>query len=255
MSTSNLVSRLRLVQQAMQIRDIPVQVVRKPIKNLHLGVYPPEGHVRVAAPSSMTDDAIRLAIISRLTWIRKHQAAFQAHPRQSLREMVSGESHYVFGRKYRLEVIERNGRHEVRFKGNQKLQLYVKPGTSPNNRQLVLQEWYRNELKKRIPTLLEHWQPILGHEASSWGIKRMKTKWGSCNIEQRRIWLNLELAKKPVECLEYVLVHELVHLLERHHNEHFKKLMDKFLPHWRHSRDILQKAPLGHELWNSVTAD
>ena len=249
MITSNLVSRVRLVHQAMQIRDIPVQVVRKPIKNLHLGVYPPEGHVRVAAPSSMTDDAIRLAIISRLTWIRKHQAAFQAQPRQSLREMVSGETHYVFGRKYRLEVIERNGRHEVCRKGNQKLQLYVKPGTSPKKRQLVLQEWYRSELKNRIPALLERWQPIIGHEVSSWGIKRMKTKWGSCNIEQRRIWLNLELAKKPVECLEYVLVHELVHLLERHHNEHFKLFMDKFLPNWRYSREVLQEEPLAYEAW------
>lgn len=230
------------------VSGIAVQVVRKPIKNLHLSVYPPEGDVRIAVPLHMTDDNIRLAIVTRLNWIKKQQASFQAQPRQSEREMVTGESHYVFGKRYRLEVIERRGRHEVALKTNT-LQLFVNPGTATQNRALLLNEWYRQQLKARIPELLEHWQSVIGQPVTDWGIKRMKTKWGSCNISQRRIWLNLELAKKPIECLEYVLVHELVHLLERHHNDRFKTYMDKYLPHWQRCRDILKREPLGSENW------
>lgn len=181
----------------------------------------------------MTDDNVRLAVISRLRWIRQQQAAFETQPRQSPREMVTGESHYVFGQRYRLEVIERSGRHEVILSPGHKLQLFVQPGTSLQNRRLALNNWYRQQLKRRIPELLTHWQPIVGQFLADWGIKRMKTKWGSCNIRQRRIWLNLELAKKPVECLEYVLVHELVHLHERHHSDRLKALMDKFMPQWQ----------------------
>lgn len=245
MSTSSLVIDSQII-----VSGIPVQVVRKPIKNLHLGVYPPDGHVRVAVPSHITDDNVRLAVISRLSWIKKQQASFQAQPRQSEREMVTGESHYVFGKRYRMEVIERRGRHEVVLKNNSILQLFVNPGTSTQNRTLVLTEWYRHQLKARIPGLLEHWQPLIGKEVSAWGIKKMKTKWGSCNICDRRIWLNLELAKKPIECLEYVLVHELIHLLERHHNDRFKAYMDKFLPQWKQYRDTLKCEPLGNENWS-----
>jgi predicted metal-dependent hydrolase len=132
------------------IRDIPVQVVRKPIKNLHLGVYPPDGQVRVSAPAHLTDDNIRLAVISRLSWIRKQREAFQAQPRQSEREMVTGESHYVFGKRYRLEVIERRGRHEIVVKNPSTLQLFVNPGTTQANRTKVLKEWYRQQLKDRV---------------------------------------------------------------------------------------------------------
>lgn len=203
----------------------------------------------MAAPLHMTDDNVRLAVISRLSWIKKQQASFQAQPRQSEREMVTGESHYVFGKRYRLEVIERRGRHEVVTKNNNTLQLFVNPGTSTQNRALVLNEWYRDQLKERISDLLNHWQTVVGKQVSDWGIKRMKTKWGSCNISQHRIWLNLELAKKPIECLEYVLVHELVHLLERHHNARFKTYMDKYLPQWQRYRDILRREPLGDENW------
>ena len=231
------------------VSGIAVQVVRKPIKNLHLSVCPPDGRVRVAVPLQLTDDNVRLAVISRLTWIKKQQASFHAQPRQSEREMVTGESHYVFGKRYRLEVIERRGCHEVAIKNNSTLQLFVNPGTSTQNRALVLNEWYREQLKAQIPDLLNHWQSALGKQAADWGIKKMKTKWGSCNIAQRRIWLNLELAKKPLECLEYVLVHELVHLLERHHNDHFKAYMDKYLPQWQRCRDILKREPLVNENW------
>lgn len=244
MSISNFV-----VNNTLVVSGILVQIVRKDIQNLHLSVCPPDGYVRVAVPLHMTDDNVRLAVISRLGWIRKQQASFEAQPRQSEREMVTGESHYLFGKRYRLEVIERRGRHEVVVKNNSTLQLFVKPGTSTENRALVLNEWYRDQLKERISDLLAHWQTVIGKQVSDWGIKRMKTKWGSCNISQQRIWLNLELAKKPLECLEYVLVHELVHLLERHHNARFKTYMDKYLPQWQRCRDILKREPLGDENW------
>jgi predicted metal-dependent hydrolase len=244
MSISNLVK-----DQSMTVGGIPVQVVRKPIKNLHLSVCPPEGHVRVAVPLHVTDDNVRLAVISRLKWIKQQKASFKAQPRQSAREMVTGESHYFFGKRYRLEVIERRGRHEVVIKNNSTLQLFVNPGTSPLHRALVLNEWYRQQLKTRIPELLSRWEPVIGKQASDWGIKKMKTKWGSCSISQSRIWLNLELAKKPIDCLEYVLVHELVHLLERNHGAQFKVYMNQFLPRWQQCRDALRCEPLKDESW------
>ena len=238
-----------VIDTTLVVSGIPVQVVRKPIKNLHLSVCPPDGHVRLAVPLHMTDDNVRLAVVTRLSWIKKQQANFQAQPRQSEREIVTGESHYVFGKRYRLEVIERRGRHEVIIKNNSTLQLFVNPSTSTQNRALVLTEWYRQQLKARIPDLLKYWEPLVGKQVSDWGIKKMKTKWGSCNISQRRIWLNLELAKKPIECLEYVMVHELVHLLERHHSDRFKAYMDKYLPQWQRCRDILKHEPLGNDNW------
>jgi predicted metal-dependent hydrolase len=233
----------------MMVGGIPVQIVRKPIKNLHLSVCPPEGHVRVAVPLHITDDNVRLAVISRLKWIKTQQACFLSQPRQSQREMVTGESHYVFGKRYRLEVIERRGCHEVVIKNSETLQLFVNPGTSPLHRALLLNQWYRQQLKAKIPLLLSRWEPVIGEQVSDWGIKKMKTKWGSCNIAQKRIWLNLELAKKPIDCLEYVLVHELVHLLERNHGEQFKTYMDHFLPRWRQCRDTLRHEPLKAESW------
>ncbi|KDR58720.1 MULTISPECIES: M48 family metallopeptidase [Limnospira] len=226
------------------IAEIPVQVIRKSIKNLHIGVYPPEGRVRVAAPFQLTDDNIRLAIISRLSWIKKQQTKFAAQPRQSKREMVSGESHYIFGKRYRLEVIERRGKHEVKILNTSRLQLFVNPGTSRDNRAQVLAQWYRQQLREIIPQLLNKWQPIIGENVTYWGIKKMRTKWGSCNITKRGIWLNLELAKKPIECLEYVVVHELVHLLERYHNDRFQAYMDEYLPQWRQRRELLNREPL-----------
>jgi predicted metal-dependent hydrolase len=163
--------------------------------------------------------------------------------------MVTGESHYFWGHRYRLEVIERHGKHEVVIKNNNKLRLIVNPGTSRANRELVLNEWYRAALKQRLPNLIAKWEPIIGCEVAEWGIKKMKTKWGSCNISQRRLWLNLELAKKPPECLEYILVHEMVHLLERHHNDNFRAHMDTFMPQWHFHRDVLNSSPLAHEDW------
>lgn len=233
----------------ISVSGLRVEVVRKDIKNLHLGVYPPHGRVRVAAPLAVGDNAIRLAVIGKLGWIKRRRERFDAQPRQSRREMVSGESHYFLGRRYRLRVVEHAGVGRVLCKKSV-LEMYVRAETDAAQREEVLNRWYRNELRKVIPPLVEKWQAALGVRPTGVGIKRMKTKWGSCSIAARRIWLNLELAKKPVECLEYVVVHELVHLRERHHNERFIALMDKHLPQWRLHRDVLNATPLGHERWD-----
>jgi predicted metal-dependent hydrolase len=233
----------------IRIGGLVVQIVRKDIKNLHLGVYPPHGRVRVAAPLSVSDGAVRLAVIGKLGWIKKQQAKFAAQPRQTEREMVSGESHYYLGRRYRLRVVVRPGAGRVVPQTRTALELHVRPGTGVNDREQVLLNWYRKQLRTLIPPLLGKWEAILRVEAAAWGIKRMKTKWGTCSVGARRIWLNLELAKKPVGCLEYIVVHELVHLIERHHNDRFVSLMDRHLPQWRHHRKMLNEAPLGHADW------
>lgn len=232
------------------VSGIAVEVVRKDIKNLHLGVYPPNGRVRVAAPLVVSDEAVRLAVIDKLAWIRRQKARFAEQPRQSEREMVNGESHYFMGRRYRLRVHEQNIPARVALRGIASLDLFVRPGTNSAQREAALHRWHREQMKTLIPPLLEKWQPVLGVQVAAWGIKKMKTKWGSCNVDARRVWLNLELAKKPPQCLEYIVVHELVHLLERHHNERFTALMDGFMPQWRLHRNMLNKSPLGHEEWN-----
>ena len=233
----------------IEINGIEIQIIRKKIKNLHLSVYPPDGRVRAAVPEHFTDDNVRLAFISRLSWVKKKQSEFKNQQRQSERMMVSGESHYFFGKRYRLEIIERHGKHEVLIKNYSSLQVFITPNTTARNRQVLLNEWYRTQLKKRIGKLISKWEVIIGAHVNEFSIKRMKTKWGSCNIEKRRIWINLELAKKSPQCLEYIVVHEMVHLLERHHNEKFKKYMNKFLPQWQICRDVLKSEPLSHEDW------
>lgn len=234
----------------MQIGSLSLQLNRKAIKNLHISVLPPDGRIRVAAPEQMTDTAIRMAVISRIPWIKKQQRDFAAQPRQSDREMVSGECHYFWGKRHRLNVIEQVGRHEVKVSGG-KIHLFVNPGTSIQNRALVLSEFYRAQLKAQVEKLIPEWQQRIAVEVevADWHVKKMKTKWGSCNVGAKRIWLNLELAKKPLECLEFILVHELVHLLERKHNERFRSHMDKFMPNWRERRDLLNQLPLAFENW------
>jgi len=227
-----------------------VDVVRKEIKNLHLGVYPPDGRVRVAAPLLISDDAVRLAVIGKLGWIRRQRAKYEAQPRQSQRQMVSGESHYFLGRRYRLRVQQRDSPPRVALRGKTAIEIFVRPEATAEQRRALLQRWYRERLKALIPPLLEKWQQALGVQAADWGIKRMKTRWGTCNIKARRVWFNLELAKKPEQCLEYVVAHELMHLLERHHDDRFTALMDRHLTNWRQLRSELNQAPLAHEHWS-----
>ena len=233
----------------LTISGIDVQIVRKDIKNLHLAVYPPDGHVRVAVPEHVSDDNVRLAVVSKLSWIKKQRKEFEDQPRQSERQYISGECHYFNGVRYRLELIERVGKHEIKILQSAKMKMYVNPGTSVSNKEKLLNEWYRRELKNCILALIDKWHALTGEQILSWGIKKMKTKWGSCNIDKRRIWLNLELAKKPVNCIEYVVVHEMVHLIERNHNARFIELMDRFMPNWRLCRNELNKLPVSHADW------
>ena len=232
------------------MNGLAVRVVRKDIKNLHLGVYPPNGRVRVAAPKAVNDEAVRLAVISKLGWIKRQRAKFATQPRLSAREMVSGESHYFLGRRYRLRVVESQGPARIVQRDQSYLELHSRRGTDAKKRESILHRWYREQLRILIPPLVTKWEGRLGVRAGGWGIKKMKTKWGACSADKRRIWVNLELAKKPVECLEYIIVHELAHLIERHHKDHFIALMDKHLPQWRLHRQVLNTAPLSHDNWS-----
>ena len=231
------------------VQSLIVDVVRKAIKNLHLGVYPPDGRVRVAVPLAVSDEAVRLAVIGKLGWIKRQQSSFRAQPRQGKREMVSGESHYFLGQRYRLRIVFCAGVSKVVL-NKSRLELHVRPELPAEERERVLQKWYRARLKELVPPLLEKWLPVLGVEPAGWGIRKMKTKWGSCNTDARRIWLNLELAKKPVQCLEYILVHELSHLLERRHNDRFRALMDLVMPQWEQRREELSRSPLDYDDWD-----
>ena len=233
----------------INVRGIPIEVVRKDIKHFYIGVYPPSGRVRVSVPLRLDDDAVRMALISRLGWIRRKRAEFTQQERQSEREFVTGESHYFAGRRYRLDVTERDCPPTVRLLNNTKIGLIVRPGTNRDKREAVFHGWYREHLRSQLPPLLAKWEPKLGVTVNEVRIRKMKTLWGSCNIGAKRIWLNLELAKKPSSCLVYVLVHEMVHLFERDHNDRFRKLMDRFMPQWRTYRDELNRAPLAHENW------
>ena len=236
-------------RRTIEVRGIPVEIVRKDIKNLHVGVYPPKGRVRVAAPLRLNDEAVRLAVITRLGWIRRQQEGFRRQDRQSQREIMTGESHYFLGRRYRLDVIEQDGPASVELPNNRIMVLRIRPGTDRDGRDTALQRWYRRYLREQLPALLAKWEPAVGVEVSEFRIKKMKTRWGTCNREARRIWLNVELAKKPVSCLEYILVHEMVHLLARRHDERFRDLMEELMPQWRLRRDELNQAPLSHQEW------
>jgi predicted metal-dependent hydrolase len=232
------------------VNDLIVDVHRKDIKNLHLGVYPPDGRVRVAAPLNIDDEAVRLFVISKLRWIKKQQREFESQPRQSKRDYVSGESHYFLGNRYLLNVVYRKGHPKVSIRNKTYIDLFVRDESDYDYRKRVITEWYRSELKNLVGPLVEKWKKEIDVPLTHWGIRLMKTKWGSCNIERGRILLNLELAKKPKHCVEYIIVHELVHLLERHHNNRFVAFMDKFMPHWRLYRDELNAFPLKHEHWD-----
>lgn len=236
--------------QRLSVGGLRIDVVRKPIKNLHVGVYPPHGRVRVAAPLAVSDDAVRLAVVTRLPWIKRQRARFAGQPRQSERAYVSGETHYFMGRPYRLRLIEGAPAGGVHVRSSKALDLFVRTGSDRAGRERVFLSWYRDELRSQAMPLIEKWAAKLTLPLPTWGIKRMKTKWGACNVDAGRIWLNLELVKKPPQSLEYVVVHELVHFLERQHSERFVALMDGALPNWRLLRDELNAEPLGHEEWD-----
>ena len=214
------------------VGGIDIHVTKKKIKNMYIRVLPPDGVVQITAPEAITDDALRMFAVSRIAWIKKQRINFETQARQTQRHFVSGESYYVWGRRYRLDVQYSNVRNGVQLIGN-KLILQVRKESMPKQRENILNEWYRVQLKQAIPPILEQCENLVGVKASEWCIKNMRTKWGTCNPDKKRIWLNLQLAKKTPECLEYVIIHELVHFLERTHNDRFKKYMDEFSPNWR----------------------
>ncbi|QIR69317.1 M48 family metallopeptidase [Kocuria sp. KD4] len=238
----------------LTIRGIDVDVIYKDIKNLHIGVYPPLGRVRVAAPTRLDDDAVRLAVIKRLPWIKQQRQQFRDAERQSEREMVTGESHYVWGNRYRLKIVVRPGHTHFEIDGD-RLVLYTPESGDSARHRVALDQWYRQQLRHALPEVIAAWEVKLGLSVPKWTIRRMKTKWGSCNRETRHIWFNAELAKKHPDCLEYVVVHEMIHYLERGHGERFTKLMDRELPDWRRRREQLNREPLAEEAWGTAARE
>jgi predicted metal-dependent hydrolase len=232
----------------LTVSGLDIDVVYKDIKNLHISVYPPRGRVRVAAPERTAEDTIRLAVVQRLPWIRRQREQFQKADRQTKREMESGETHYVWGQRYRLDVSRTSSHYKVQAKGNT-LWVIAPADADADARRATLDRWYHRQIKAALPAVLEKWQPIVGAEADKVIVRRMKTKWGTCVTHSRTIWINPELAKKNPRCLEYIVVHELMHLHERGHGERFVALMDKYLPDWRTRRDELNAAPLADEAW------
>ncbi len=233
----------------IELGDITADVILKDIKNVHLSVYPPAGHVRISAPERMSLDTIRVFAISKLDWIKQQQAKLRAQERESPRDYVDRESHYVWGKRYLLTVTESDEPPAIELK-HRRMLLRVRPGTGVDKRRELVEEWYRERLKEAVPPLLARWQPLLGVSVERWFVQRMKTKWGSCNHKAHTIRLNTDLAKKPPECLEYIVVHELVHLLEPTHNARFVALMDRFMPKWQFHRQVLNRLPVRQETWS-----
>jgi predicted metal-dependent hydrolase len=233
----------------IELGDIKIDVVFKDIKNVHLSVHPPNGRVRIAAPSRMSPETVRVFAISKLSWIRQQQEKILAQERETPREYLNRESHYLWGKRYLLDVIEEDARPEVML-SHEKMFLRVRPGTDESRRQEIVEEWYRAQLKQAVTPLLAKWEPLIGVKVEQLFVQRMKTKWGSCTPKSRNIRLNTDLAKKPHECLEYILVHEMVHLLEPSHNARFVSLMDSFVPKWQFYRDALNRLPVRHEHWD-----
>ena len=227
------------------ISNIPVEVVRKNIKNMHLSVLPPDGRVRVSAPTQLTDEAITMFVRTKLGWIKKQQEKFQQQPRQSERQYVSGETLYVWGKQYFLQV-------EYSYKGNaltlsgDKAILTVRKESSPKQRESFVNEWYRSLLKQEVAKYLPKWEKTTGLYCSSWQSKYMTTKWGTCNPTSKKIWLNLQLAKKPIECLEYVILHELAHLKAHNHGPEFTAILDQYMPYWREHKRRLNDSTLDY---------
>jgi predicted metal-dependent hydrolase len=234
--------------QEIQLGDITVEVTQKDIKNVHLSVYPPFGKVKIAAPNRMDLDTIRIYAITKLGWIRKQQTKIKSQKREAPREYLSKESHYYLGKRYLLKIIEQNAAPIVKLKHNT-IEMYIRPDTNTAKRKEILDEWYRAKIKSMIPVIISKWQPIMLVEVKEFGVKKMKTKWGTCNIAAQRIWLNLELAKKPSSCLEYIVVHEMTHLLVRNHNSKFVALMNKFMPNWKEVKEDLNRLPVSHTEW------
>lgn len=226
----------------IDIGDMEIEVVKKDIKHIHLAVYPPDGRVRLSAPLQTHEEKLRLYTISKLKWIKKQQKKFREQKREIPRKFINGESHYFLGHRYLLKVREHEGRTSKVARVNRTyIQLNIPTGLPYEKRKKVMEEWYRKELKAVAAPMIKSWSEKIGVDVNSWGVRKMKTKWGSCNTAEHRIWLNLELAKKPKKCIEYIVVHELIHLLERKHSDRFVRLLDRYMTNWRFRKDLVNK--------------
>lgn len=223
----------------LEIDGVQAEITWKKIKNCYIRLLPPDGRVQISAPHRMSNKAVKALFLERLDWIRSKQKTIQARPVQPQRQYLDGEEHFYLGKPYQLQLQHSYRKRQPTISG-EALFLYLKSQGTAEYRASILDSWYRQQLEKIIPPLLKKWQPILGVKASEWRIRKMKTRWGTCNTVAKRIWLNLELIKKPLECIEYVLVHELVHLLEPSHNKRFYDLMDHYLPGWQKQRKMLR---------------
>jgi len=232
----------------LKLGDIKINLVQKNIKNVHLSVHPPNGTVRISAPLKMDLETIKIFAISKLGWIKKQQGKLQEQERETPRDFISRESHYFLGKRYLLQVTEGNSVPKIILKPNT-IEMFIKPTTNRQKREIVLDKWYREQLKELIPPYISKWEKTLGVEVKEFAIKKMRTRWGTCNPIAKRIWLNLELAKKPIECIEYIVVHEMVHLLERSHNEKFIAYMNHYMPHWRSLKRELNRLPITNSEW------
>ena len=227
---------------------VSVDVQFKRIKNVHLSVYPPTGRVRIAAPERMKLDAIRLFAISKLGWIKQQQKKIQGQEREMPREYIERESHYVWGKRYLLQIVETDQAPSIEMT-HRRIVLRIRPGTGEARRSALIEAWYRGQMKKVVPSLISKWELVIGVKTARFFVQKMRTKWGSCNARGRSIRLNTDLAKKPRECLEYIVVHELVHLLEPTHNARFVSLMNRFVPNWKFLRQVLNRLPVKAEHW------
>lgn len=236
-------------QNTIKLGDICLEVIHKDIRNVHLSVHPPHGRVTISAPLRMDLETIRLFSIAKLGWIRKQQTKLKNQKREAEREYLTRESHYYLGQRYLLKVIEQSTGPKVILKHNT-IELYVRKGGTVKQREQILQSWYRQKLKELVLPCIAKQEKKMHVKVGEICVRAMKTKWGTCNPEARRIWLNTELAKKPIENIEYVLIHEMVHLLERNHSEKFIAYMNKFAPKWKHLREELNRSALGHVEWS-----
>jgi predicted metal-dependent hydrolase len=232
----------------IQLGSIEAEVILKDIQNVHLSVHPPAGRVRIAAPARMNLDTIRVFAISKLGWIKQQQKALAEQQRETQREYIGRESHYVWGKRYLLSVVEQDAPPSISLQ-HSKMILRIRPGTDAAKRHEITEQWYRDQVRASVPELIERWSPVLGVRVTRFAIQRMRTRWGSCNPHAGSIRLNTDLAKKPPQCLEYIVVHEMMHLLEPTHNARFVALMDQFMPQWHHHRQTLNRLPLSHEDW------
>lgn len=230
----------------IELGEITVDVVLKDIKNIHLSVYPPNGRVRIAAPRRVDLDTLRIFAISKLEWIKRQQKKLQAQERETPRTYLDRESHYVWGKRYLLQVIEGDKAPSVELQHAWMI-LQVRPGADEAKKRIIVEAWYREQLKQVVPPLIAKWEPLMGVRVERFFVQRMKTRWGSCNYVAHRIRLNTDLAKKPRECLEYIVVHEMAHLLEPSHNARFVAVMDRFMPKWQFYRDQLNRLPVSYQ--------